>query len=166
MALKTLSISEAQIDQCRKENESQKQNYGKLVAHYNERFLSDQKKFTAKVPMYKELNELETEEKKSAVELKIMQEKLKQAKKIRKQRNEIRKKIYNADIVQFARAFLNCKSLSEMSVAIKTEEKLRSELLTQYNTQKFSEAKKEVGETNSKSLLYENEGSEVSLHLF
>lgn len=97
-----------------------RQQYDILTEHYH-KFDTFKRTITADLPLYEKLEKLKTEEKKLLVEFKNKESFTNSMKNARKKNCEIKRQIFNADIVNFVKA---CKAYKENQKIFAEIEKL------------------------------------------
>lgn len=108
-----------------------RQQYDILTEHYH-KFDTFKRTITADLPLYEKLEKLKTEEKKLLVNFKNIDAFTNNMKKARKKNCEIKRQIFNADIVNFVKACKAYKEKQEMFAEIKKLEVLQSNLDSRY----------------------------------
>lgn len=129
---KSLLALTKQLDFYNKERASWNKQYEVALKEHNENYDSLQDMLTADSEMYRNLNKLKINEMKIMVDIKYKQQSIQQEKAIKKNRSEIKKLIYNADIIDFAKACLHRKELEEMCKQIKELEQTQNSLRMKY----------------------------------
>lgn len=125
---KSIILLAQQIRHCEKESADWRQKYNDTLKEQNEKFELFKIRLTEDLPLYEKLAKLKLDEQRLLVNLKLKTSLLEQTRKIKRQRCEIKKSIYNADIVNFVKVCLNYKTSEEMSIEAKELQKLNDKL--------------------------------------
>lgn len=130
---KSIILLAQQIRYSEKESVDWRQKYSDTLKEQNEKFESFKIRLTEDLPLYEKLEKLKIDIKRLMVNLKLKTNLLEQTREIKKQRCEIKRRIYNADIVNFVSVCLNYKTGEEMSTKAKELEKLHNKLRLRFS---------------------------------
>lgn len=124
----SIVLTGQQIELYERELVEWRKKYDDTLKEHREKLDSFKRTLTEDLPLFEKLENLKIDEKRLLVDLKHKTSILEQLKESKKQSREIKRQIFNADIVSFTKACQNYKTCKDMSEQVEKLEEMQKQL--------------------------------------